>query len=108
MIDAVAAFVNSILAIIDPFCGPAGLFRWLLNGTILGCGAEGWGDEVGSGVLVTISLALATLPLGLVLGFFIALAKQSSEPSLKLAANIYTTIQKRWKIKRLRKNRQKI
>ena len=92
MFDAIASIVNSVLAVIDPFCGPAGLFRWLLNDTILGCGADGWGDEVGSGVLVTISLALATLPLGLALGFFIALAKQSSEPSLKLAANIYTTI----------------
>ena len=38
------------------------------------------------------SLALATLPLGLVIGFFVALAKQSNEPSLRLAGNIYTTI----------------
>jgi polar amino acid transport system permease protein len=45
-----------------------------------------------SGVLITVSLALATLPIGLILGFLIALAKKSSEPSLKLAANIYTTI----------------
>lgn len=60
--------------------------------TLLGFGPEGWGDEIASGVLVTISLALATLPFGLVLGFLIALAKQSAEPSLRLAANIYTTI----------------
>ena len=33
-----------------------------------------------------------TLEFGLLLGFFIALAKQAEEPSLRLAANIYTTI----------------
>lgn len=59
---------------------------------LLGFGAEGWGDEIASGVLVTVSLALATLPLGLAVGFLIALAKQSQERSLRLAANIYTTI----------------
>ena len=59
---------------------------------LLGFGAEGWGDEIASGVLVTVSLALATLPLGLAVGFLIALAKQSQERSLRLAANIYSTI----------------
>ena len=53
---------------------------------------DGWGDEIASGLLVTVSLALATLPFGLAAGFFLALAKQSSEPSLRLAADIYTTI----------------
>jgi polar amino acid transport system permease protein len=42
--------------------------------------------------LVTGSLALATLPIGLLFGFFIALAKQSEERSLRLSANIYTTL----------------
>ncbi|KAA3627510.1 MAG: ABC transporter permease subunit [Proteobacteria bacterium] len=60
--------------------------------TLVSFGPQGWSDDIASGVLVTVSLALATLPLGLVLGFFIALAKQSSEPSLRLGANIYTTI----------------
>lgn len=60
--------------------------------TLLGFGSEGWGDEIASGVLITVSLALATLPLGLAAGFLIALAKQSEERSLRLAANIYTTI----------------
>ena len=55
-------------------------------------GPKGWGDDIACGVFVTISLALATLPIGLVVGFFVALAKQSSEPSLRLAGNIYTTI----------------
>ncbi|MHA7773068.1 ABC transporter permease [Roseibium sp. M-1] len=60
--------------------------------TLLSFGEQGWGDTIARGVLVTVSLAIATLPFGLVLGFLIALAKKSSEPSLKLAANIYTTI----------------
>ncbi|WP_099866761.1 ABC transporter permease [Pararhizobium haloflavum] len=76
----------------DPFCGPVGLFSLFLSDSLLACGDAGWGDEIAGGVLVTVSLALATLPLGLVAGFFIALAKQSNEKSLRLAANVYTTI----------------
>ncbi|BCH24633.1 ABC transporter permease [Mesorhizobium sp. L-8-10] len=60
--------------------------------TLLSFGPEGWGDDIAWGVLVTVSLALATLPPGLLVGFLAALAKQSREPSLRLAGNIYTTI----------------
>ena len=60
--------------------------------TLLSFGPEGWGDEIASGVIITITLALATLPFGLLLGFFIALAKDSNEPTLRLATEIYTTI----------------
>src|SRR5690606_33367757 len=60
--------------------------------TLLSFGPDGWGDQLATGVLVTVSLALATLPLGLAVGFLVALAKQSEEQSLRLAANIYTTI----------------
>jgi polar amino acid transport system permease protein len=60
--------------------------------TLLSWGPEGWLDDIFYGVFVTVALAAATLPLGLLAGFFIALAKQSSEPSLRLAGNIYTTI----------------
>ncbi|NBN62742.1 ABC transporter permease [Pannonibacter tanglangensis] len=60
--------------------------------TLLSFGPEGWGDEIASGVLVTVSLGLATLPFGLAAGFLLALAKNSREPSLRLAAGIYTTI----------------
>ena len=60
--------------------------------TLLSWGPEGWLDDLASGVFVTVSLALATLPVGLFIGFFVAVAKQSSEPSLRLAGNIYTTI----------------
>ncbi|TCD11822.1 ABC transporter permease [Oricola cellulosilytica] len=60
--------------------------------TLLSFGNEGWGDEILWGVVITISLALVTLPLGLFIGFLIALAKQSSEWSLRTAADVYTTI----------------
>lgn len=59
---------------------------------LLSFGDAGWADEIAAGVLVTVSLALATLPLGLAAGFGVALAKQSQERSMRLAANIYTTI----------------
>ena len=38
------------------------------------------------------SLAVATLPFGLALGFFVALGKQTEDKYARLAANIYTTI----------------
>ncbi|WP_343315279.1 ABC transporter permease [Brucella sp. BE17] len=60
--------------------------------TLLSFGPGGWGFSIAWGLLVTISLALATLPVGLALGFLVALGKRSQEPSLRLAANIYTTI----------------
>jgi polar amino acid transport system permease protein len=59
---------------------------------LLSFGDQGWGDEIAFGVLITISLALATLPLGLFVGFMVALAKQSEEWTLRTAADIYTTI----------------
>ncbi len=60
--------------------------------TLLSWGPDGWLDDIAYGVFVTVSLALATLPVGLAIGFLVALAKQSSEPSLRLAGNVYTTI----------------
>lgn len=60
--------------------------------TLLGFSSEGWGTSIAWGLLVTVSLAVATLPVGLALGFLVALGKRSEEPSLRLAANIYTTI----------------
>ena len=59
---------------------------------LLSFGPEGWGDDIAKGVFVTVTLALATLPIGLLIGFFVALGKQSEEKSIRLAANIYTTI----------------
>lgn len=60
--------------------------------TLIGFGPQGWGFAILSGVLVTVSLALATLPVGLFVGFLVALAKQSREPTLRMAGHIYTTI----------------
>lgn len=60
--------------------------------TLLSWGPEGWLDEIMLGVRMTVGLAIATLPFGLALGFLVALAKQSAEPALRSAGNIYTTI----------------
>lgn len=60
--------------------------------TLLAFGDTGWGDEIAYGVFITVTLAITTLPLGLMIGFFIALAKQSHEPTLRASADIYTTI----------------
>ncbi|MFA7415441.1 MAG: ABC transporter permease [Rhizobium sp.] len=76
----------------DPLCGPVGLFTLFGSSSFVACGASGWGDEIAFGVKVTISLSLATLPVGLVLGFFIALAMQSEEKTLRATGGIYTTI----------------
>lgn len=60
--------------------------------TLIGFGANGWGDDILAGVAVTIALSLATLPIGLSAGFMLALGKQSSDRSLRLACDVYTTI----------------
>ncbi len=60
--------------------------------TLLSWGPQGWLDDIAYGVFITVSLALATLPVGLAVGFLASLAKQSEEPSLRLAGDIYTTI----------------
>lgn len=93
--SGIASAYDSLLSffgMLDPLCGPIGLFTLFGEGTLVSCGASGWGDEIAFGVGVTITLALATLPLGLFIGFLIALAAQSKEKSLRLAAGIYTTI----------------
>lgn len=86
------SLLHPVLATLDPLCGPAGIFRLFFSGTVLACGDTGWGDDVASGFYVTASLALCTLPFGLVVGFFIALAKQSEEKFLRAAGDIYTTL----------------
>ncbi|QKV17644.1 ABC transporter permease [Oricola thermophila] len=60
--------------------------------TYLSFGDRGWSDEIAWGLLTTVSLALATLPIGLVVGFLVALGKQSTEWTVRTAAEIYTTI----------------
>ncbi|MDB5523838.1 MAG: transporter permease [Rhizobium sp.] len=96
MFDAISSAIwyvlHPILATIDPLCGPVGIFSLLGGNGQLSCGNAGWGDEIAFGFYVTASLALCTLPLGLVIGFFLALAKQSSVGQLRTAADIYTTL----------------
>lgn len=92
LLSALSSFWAWIGYALDPLCGPAGLFRLFASDTIVACGDAGWGDEIAFGVKVTISLAIVTLPVGLVLGFFIALALQSHDKALRTAAGIYTTI----------------
>lgn len=60
--------------------------------SLLAYGPDGWGDELLYGTFITVSLALCTLPVGMTLGFLVALAKRSDEPLLRAAGNIYTTI----------------
>lgn len=64
---------------------------------LLSYGPGGWGDEIAAGTWLTIRLALATLPFGLVLGFVIALARNTKKRTpaligLRTAANAYTTV----------------
>ncbi|MEJ1158217.1 ABC transporter permease [Prosthecomicrobium sp. N25] len=59
---------------------------------LLAWGANGWGDEIAEGVLVTVTLALATLPFGLLLGLLVAIAKNSSSWLLRAIGDGYTTV----------------
>lgn len=59
------------------------LLRW---------GPDGWADELASGTAITLGLSLATLPIGIVAGFFISLARQAEDPLVRGSAQIYTTV----------------
>ena len=90
--SALSSLWATFLDLFDPFCGRVGIFTLFGDGSMLSCGGDGWGDEIGFGVKITLALALATLPLGLIIGFLVALAAQSEEKSLRLSAGVYTTI----------------
>jgi polar amino acid transport system permease protein len=60
--------------------------------TTLSWGANGWGDELVEGLAVTVSLAAATLPVGLMIGLAVALAKRARGWPLRLLGNAYTTV----------------
>ncbi len=57
----------------------------------LSFGDSGWGDELASGLGITLSLALITLPIGLFLGFAIAAASVSGKQAPRYIALCYTT-----------------
>lgn len=59
---------------------------------LLGFGEGGWGLALLQGAGITISIALATLPFGLVLGLAVALAKRSDNIVLRWFATVYTTV----------------
>lgn len=92
LFSGIWSLLHPVLATIDPLCGPVGVFTLVGGQGELSCGATGWGDEIAFGFYVTASLALCTLPLGLLIGFFLALAKQSEVGRLRTAADIYTSL----------------
>jgi len=55
-------------------------------------GETGWGDELLLGFGVTISLAVITLPVGIILGFLIAMASMSKNRWLRWIGIGYTTV----------------
>ncbi len=60
--------------------------------SLLAFGPSGWGDEIAAGAFVTLSLALATLPFGILLGLLVALAQRGRSRVLAGAATIFNTI----------------
>jgi polar amino acid transport system permease protein len=59
---------------------------------LLGFGEGGWGLALLQGAGITISIALATLPFGLLLGLIVALAKRSDNIVWRWFATVYTTV----------------
>jgi polar amino acid transport system permease protein len=59
---------------------------------LLAIGSTGWGDEILLGAWLTIRLALATLPVGLALGFLVALAKRSESKFLRGIGEGFSTV----------------
>lgn len=60
--------------------------------SLLRFGPEGWGDELAYGALVTISLALVTLPVGIAGGFALSLGRMSTDPLVRISAAIYSNV----------------
>lgn len=59
---------------------------------LLSFGPNGWGDEILYGAWLTIRLALATLPVGLVIGFLVALARRSDNILLRGFGEAFSTV----------------
>lgn len=55
-------------------------------------GDTGWGDELLKGFGVTVALAAVTLPVGILLGFLVAMASMSRQKALRWLGIGYTTI----------------
>lgn len=52
----------------------------------------GWGRALAAGTFVTLTLALATLPVGLILGLVVALMARSRGPRARAVATVFTTV----------------
>lgn len=59
---------------------------------LLSFGDAGWGDEILRGLLVTVQLAVMTLPVGLALGLLAAFASMSQLRTLRFLGFGYTTV----------------
>jgi polar amino acid transport system permease protein len=59
---------------------------------LLSYGPDGWGDEILAGAWLTIRLALATLPVGLALGFLVSLARRSNSVLLRGFGEAFSTV----------------
>lgn len=59
---------------------------------LLAFGPGGWGDELAAGALVTLSLALATMPVGVSAGLAVALMQRSRSKVLRSVATVFTTV----------------
>ena len=55
-------------------------------------GETGWGDELLQGFGITLALAVVTLPVGIILGFLVAMASLSKNRTLRWIGIGYTTI----------------
>lgn len=59
---------------------------------LLRFGSEGWGDEIASGAVMTLMVAISAYLVGLVVGSGAAAAKLSGPAPLRWLAAIYTTV----------------
>lgn len=59
---------------------------------IFAFGDTGWGDELLKGLVVTVELAVTTLPVGLLIGFGVAFASMARHPVPRWLGAGYTTI----------------
>jgi polar amino acid transport system permease protein len=59
---------------------------------LLSLGEGGWGMALLAGAMVTLSLALACVPIGLPLGFLVALASRSNNPLARAWSATFSTV----------------
>lgn len=63
--------------------------NWL---SLLGFGAQGWSDELLKGAWLSIEISVSAYLIGLILGLFGAIAKQSKSVVARSVASTYTTV----------------